>query len=427
MKFLLINIRYKHVGGPERYLFNLKALLESKGHNVVPFSIKYDDNEPSEYEAYFAPPLSKDGSIYFKEQKWDLGSFYTTLERNFYSREVEEKLSLLIDKTKPDFAVVLLYLRKLSPSILVALSKKKVPFAVRLSDFGMICAGATLFRRGLVCEKCVKGTGLNSILHRCVHGSLGASMINWLAMTYNTSKGHFSLIRKFLAPSEFLINKMIEAGWSRDQFIHLPTFAHVDARAALPRESDRILYAGRLDYGKGIHVLLEAILRIRDQYGVVLNLRIAGDGDDEYIEVLRKFVQTNRLDKVTFVGRQSKDKLYNEYGSAIVSVIPSLYYDNMPNSALESLSCGTPVVAPNHGCFPEFVENGKTGFLYRPGDADDLATAIMKIVNGDRLSPTMNENAMQLIKQKHSPEVHYAKLMGVVKSMIAKDFSTKEI
>ena len=108
MKFLLINIRYGYVGGPERYLFNLKELLEQQGHQVIPFSIKYPINAPSEFEDYFASPLSDDESVYFTEQRHSIPNVLKTLARNFYSTEVEEKLGRLIDATKPDYAIVLL-------------------------------------------------------------------------------------------------------------------------------------------------------------------------------------------------------------------------------------------------------------------------------------------------------------------------------
>jgi len=252
-------------------------------------------------------------------------------------------------------------------------------------------------------------------------------MINWVATRYHHRKGYFDLIKRFLVPSEFLIAKMVEAGWDRERFTHLPTFAYSHASPALTRERNRVLYAGRLDYGKGIHVLLEAVLRIRQKFGLELALRIAGHGDEEYIRTLQQFVQNNKLDGVTFVGGINKEELYGEYARAIVSVIPSLYYDNMPNSALESLSCGTPVIAPNHGCFPEIVVNGETGFLYRPGNVDDLASAILKFVDGANLDSAMNENAKQLIERRHSPEVHYATLMSVVKSLMSEHVSHKEI
>lgn len=52
MKIALVNYRYFISGGPERYLFNVKSLLEAQGHEVIPFSVQNKRNVPSEYEDY---------------------------------------------------------------------------------------------------------------------------------------------------------------------------------------------------------------------------------------------------------------------------------------------------------------------------------------------------------------------------------------
>lgn len=142
MKILIIHYRYFISGGPERYLFNLKELLENKGHKVIPFSIKYDKNLYSEYDRYFATPLSNKSEIFFRDQTWNIKTLIKTLERTFYSPEVYKKLKKLIIDTKPKIAIVLQFNRKLSPSVLSALYDTNLPFAVRLSDYGMICANA---------------------------------------------------------------------------------------------------------------------------------------------------------------------------------------------------------------------------------------------------------------------------------------------
>ena len=58
MKICLINYRYFVSSGPERYLFGLKRLLEQRGHEIVPFSVRYRANEASPYSGYFVEPLA---------------------------------------------------------------------------------------------------------------------------------------------------------------------------------------------------------------------------------------------------------------------------------------------------------------------------------------------------------------------------------
>lgn len=70
MKIVLVNYRYFISGGPERYYFNVKELLERHGHQVIPFSIKNSRNQPTDYERYFLE--SVDDEVYFSGQKKDL-------------------------------------------------------------------------------------------------------------------------------------------------------------------------------------------------------------------------------------------------------------------------------------------------------------------------------------------------------------------
>ena len=67
MKIIIVNYRYFISGGPERYLFNIKDLLEKNGHEVIPFSVKSRHNQPSGYEQYFLSAVGEGKEVYFKE------------------------------------------------------------------------------------------------------------------------------------------------------------------------------------------------------------------------------------------------------------------------------------------------------------------------------------------------------------------------
>lgn len=418
MKILLINSRYKYIGGPERYLFNLKDLLESKGHEVIPFSIKNKGNVASKYEDYFASPLTSNESVLFKDQPKDIPSIYKTLQRNFYSSEVESKLSRLIEDTKPDFAFVILYLRKLSPAVLVALTNMKIPFAVRLSDFSMICPSSNFFRHESICELCKNGNEINSIRYRCVHGSFSASLVNYAATRYHRSKGIFGLVSHFISPSLFLIEKMIEAGWDRNKFHHVPTFAMIPpAGSSGTRNRNQIVYAGRLEFIKGVHLLLEAVKILKREYTLpAFSVKLAGSGDDAYTQRLTEYCKENDLTEITFMGALSKNTLFQLYEESVVSVIPSLCYDNLPNSALESLSLGVPIIAPAHGCFPEFVTENENGLLFEPGNPVHLALKIYTLLTDKNIS-AMSQKSVEFIRVNHSPEVHYKLIMEIIKPL----------
>ena len=69
MRILLVNYRYFISGGPEKYMFNIKTMLENQGHEVIPFSIHSNKNVATEYSKYFVEPIGGRDAIYFEEVK----------------------------------------------------------------------------------------------------------------------------------------------------------------------------------------------------------------------------------------------------------------------------------------------------------------------------------------------------------------------
>ena len=106
MKIILVNYRYFISGGPERYYFNIKEILEKHGHEVIPFSVKSSRNLPNDYEQYFLEIV--DDEVYFaqakkKTPKMILKSF----SRMFYSWEAKRKMRQLIRDTQPDLVYIM--------------------------------------------------------------------------------------------------------------------------------------------------------------------------------------------------------------------------------------------------------------------------------------------------------------------------------
>jgi glycosyltransferase involved in cell wall biosynthesis len=75
-----------------------------------------------------------------------------------------------------------------------------------------------------------------------------------------------------------------------------------------------------------------------------------------------------------------------------------------PISLIESMACGVPVVAPGVGGIPEIVQNGETGILIRPGDADALADALTSLLKNPPLARTLGENGIRSARLRFSME-----------------------
>ena len=149
--------------------------------------------------------------------------------------------------------------------------------------------------------------------------------------------------------------------------VNLELFQPVDREAARQQlglnGNKNILFVGRLEPLKGIDRLLMAMTYLENREGTRL-LVIGGDGNSQYeIERLQRLSRELHIqDSVIFLGLIKQEKLPLYYSAADVCVVPS-YYESFGLVALESLACGTPVVATDVGSAKRVIRQGETGYV----------------------------------------------------------------
>ncbi len=122
-----------------------------------------------------------------------------------------------------------------------------------------------------------------------------------------------------------------------------------------------LLYVGRLDPFKGPDVLLRAAAMMEEEAQVVI---VGGKltGDSELAELRKLAAQLHISQRVHFLGARPQHELPLLYRAADVTVVPS-YHESFGLVAVESLACGTPVVATRAGGLMTIVHHGETGYL----------------------------------------------------------------
>ena len=223
MKILIINYAYFITGGPERYLFNVKKILEDKGHTVVPFSMDLKENIRTGYSKYFVSSINNDKSFYYSNGN----SFQEKIKqivRLFYSSEVEYKLIKLIKREQPDIAYILHYQKKLSPAVLKACKIMNIPTIVRISDYLSMCPARTFVRNDEICELCKQGLW-NSVKHQCVKDSYIASIVWFFASHYHKMMHFDRMIDALVVTNEFMKDKLIEYGNRTRKYV-IPTLVN---------------------------------------------------------------------------------------------------------------------------------------------------------------------------------------------------------
>lgn len=423
-RVLIANYRYFISSGPERYLFNIKRMLEGRGHHVMPLSIRYAQNEPSEYERYFVSPLAGADQVFFDEHRKTPATVLKTMSRLFYSREVERAAARMAAETQPDVAYVLYYLRKMSPSLLVGLKQRGLPIVARISDYGMFCGEHHMLRDGRPCTLCIDEGLHNEARYACVKGSRAISTLDVVATSFHRAKGYFDLIDRFVTTNEFMTEMMVRGGIDRARITCISTFTDMDRFRPAgegPETPPYMLYVGRLDEPKGVHVLIEAMALLRDRYGSRLpELRIAGAGHTgAYVDGLHAQVARLGLaDQVRFLGGVAGDAIPALFRGASFSLMPALWYENLPNSVVESLSSGCPVVTSDIGSLAVTITHDEDGLHHRPGDPADLAAQIGRLIDEPALRDRLAAGARATAERNHSPDRHVSLLLNLFEEVI---------
>jgi glycosyltransferase involved in cell wall biosynthesis len=143
-----------------------------------------------------------------------------------------------------------------------------------------------------------------------------------------------------------------------------------------------ILCVGRLVPAKGQYILLEACGLLKKE-GLEFHLTIVGDGPDKLI--LEKAVNSgNMKGSATFTGALGQDKVRDYYQRADLFVLAS-FAEGVPVVLMEAMAKEIPVISTRITGIPELIEHEKDGLLATPGDAEDLANQIRKLLTTPRL------------------------------------------
>lgn len=152
---------------------------------------------------------------------------------------------------------------------------------------------------------------------------------------------------------------------------------------------------------KGLIFLIDAV-KILKERGTKVELLVGG-GDGKYISFFKNECKRLGIQKnVIFCGNvDSDEKLRSFHAEIDIFCLPSLS-ESLGLVLLESLNCGTPIIASNTGGIPEIVEDGKNGFLVELGDANALASKIEKFYDDRELLNKMGNAGHEIYWQKFS-------------------------
>jgi glycosyltransferase involved in cell wall biosynthesis len=187
--------------------------------------------------------------------------------------------------------------------------------------------------------------------------------------------------------------------------------AAAPAVVKVPADLPVIAFLGIVGERKGVDVLLDALSRLGDRPWRAV---IGGNG-----EVERALGQAAALgigDRIEFLGWVDEAQVDTVLRAADLFVLPSRA-ENQPVSILEAMARATPVVASRIGAIPDQVIDGDTGLLVTPGDADDLAAAIGKLLDAPMQRRAMGQAGLARFEEHFSAAVSARRFADLYRSL----------
>ncbi|WP_168189944.1 glycosyltransferase [Brevundimonas sp. SGAir0440] len=241
-----------------------------------------------------------------------------------------------------------------SLSVYRAAVRRDLPLVQTLRDWSMLCARASLFRRGRRCER------------RC------ASCVLLTAGKRSRSQGVNHVIG--------LSGPLLETHWAAGYFRRTPGSVignAAGAAAMAPKPSlveaptMRFGFLGRVEPEKGIEVLLAATKGLGGDW----TLNIAGQGEADYVQALRRAYDDPRI---VWLGQVEAEAFWPRVD---VLVAPAVWAEPFGRSVAEAVQQGLGVIASRIGGLPEAAQGAGMSALIEPGDADALTTAMQAAVD----------------------------------------------
>jgi glycosyltransferase involved in cell wall biosynthesis len=202
--------------------------------------------------------------------------------------------------------------------------------------------------------------------------------------------------------SRYTFDRLVAAGYPASRLRMIPNAVDLDRfRTERPprRGAARVAYVGRLRRVKGLTVLVDAWHALGP--GGAARLTIAGEGPLRG-ELQARIEHLALGDGVTLAGEVSDVPAVLR--QADVYVQPS-FVEGMPNSVLEAMAAGLPIVATRVSGNEDLVEDGENGLLVPPGDPAALAAAIRRLVDDPALASRMGERSRALVERFGLPSV----------------------
>ena len=387
MKVLLVNKFLYPNGGSETYIFRLGEELQKRGYEVQYFGMEHEGRI-----------VGNRIDCYTSDMDFHTGKLQKLLYpfKIIYSFEAKRRMGRVLRDMNPDVVHLNNINFQLTASVIYAVrayekrTGRKVKIVYTAHDYQWVCPNHMMRvpATGKICFDCRGGYFGMCTKNRCIHNSRAKSLLGTIEAKYYMLRRTYGMVDVIVCPSEFIKRQLDTSPLLEEKTVMMRNFVeraeeNCSGTGEAVKQGDYVLYFGRFSEEKGIGTLLAACEALPD-----IPFVFAGTGP--------LAEQVSKVKNVENRGFVTGEALHRLIAGARFSVYPSEWYENCPFSVMESQMYGTPVLVSDLGGAPELVQAGRTGELFRGGDAEELTAHIRELWDQPDLCRTYRENCKEI-------------------------------
>ncbi len=325
-----------------------------------------------------------------------------------------QRLREEIASVNPDVLIFHNLIPVASFGLYIEAAQHGIPVIQYIHNFRPFSPSGTLWIQNKVDPRPLHGNMLPEILAGSWERSRLKTALLSLHLFLLQKSGKLDTVTRWIAVSEFMRDKFVEAGIPAHKVVTLRHCWSVEGQLQSQSESDHYLFLGRLVPEKGVFTLLDAWEILEAQLGEACpKLILAGTGPEE----ARLHVWASKLAKVECIGFVSGERKQHLIRTSRGLIAPSIWWEPLGLIVYEAYEASRPVIASGSGGLTETVIPGSTGYLHEPGNPRSLAECVTLMESaGPAKRAQMGQNGHDWLLCNATPAQWIREFITILKS-----------
>ena len=394
MRILHIEKMLFRTSGATSYVRGLSDYQRRRGHDVFLFGCEPPDGQTDRVR-YFD----------FTKTRNPL-----SLLRMIHNGKAAADLACFLRGRRFDIAHVHNIYHHLTPSILPVLTARRIPIVMTVHDYRLACPTKHFLRSDGVCHRCLPNRFYHAASLKCA--GLGGAVLAIESYIQRFFRRYYQPIELFICPTRYMRQVLLRTHLPANKAVVLRNIVEpISLSADVKQSVCELLFIGRLTAEKAPSLMLDLARRLPEAQIVIV-------GEGPLLEDLRSQVADGGLANVTLTGHVNHEDLGAYLARATAVVVTSRWIENSPHAMLEPMLAGRCVIVPDHPPLREWIRDGQTGRLFRPGDADSLAAVAREVLADPVEREKIARAGKALAGRRHDPKHIINQLEGLYEDVI---------